>query len=367
MKLGFRIPVFLAVSPFFLVQTAISENEKAEPILPGLSTSSERTVSTVPLNGDVNPYGVAFVPEGFPESGSLEAGDILVSNFNNSQNQQGTGTTIVRVRPTGEVSLFFQGKPGLGLTTALGVLRRGFVLVGNVPTTDGASATVQTGSLLILNRSGSVAANLMNSALLDGPWDLTIHDQGGRAQVYVSNVLSGTVTRLDLSIAGEDDSARSVQVTAATQIASGYVHRTDPNALVIGPTGLAYDEAHDVLFVAATGNNTIFAIDHARLANHDQGVGRVVYQDNAHLHGPLGLALAPNGNLIAANGDAVNPGGTQNALVEFNTDGHFVAQFQLDMGAGGGAFGLAFGQAADRMQFAAVDDDQNTLNIWTLR
>src|SRR5215470_14316502 len=34
--------------------------------------------------------------------------------------------------------LFFQGRRGLGLTTALGVLRSGLVLVGNVPSTGGA-------------------------------------------------------------------------------------------------------------------------------------------------------------------------------------------------------------------------------------
>jgi len=45
--------------------------------------------------------------------------------------------------------------------------------------------------------------------------------------------------------------------------------------------------------------------------------------------------------LITANGDAINPGGTQNALVEFTPQGQFVAEFQVDPGPGGGAFGLA--------------------------
>src|SRR5271165_1061262 len=59
--------------------------------------SPVRTVSTVPANGDLNPYGVAFVPRHFDRgSGPLKHGDILVSNFNNSSNLQGTGTTIVR-------------------------------------------------------------------------------------------------------------------------------------------------------------------------------------------------------------------------------------------------------------------------------
>ncbi|HTA67689.1 MAG TPA: hypothetical protein VK776_05405 [Bryobacteraceae bacterium] len=358
-----KLAIQIAAIPAFCVAlfAAKGDNENAQGILQQLPTNSERIVSTVPANGDVNPYGVAFVPNGFPKSGALEPGDILVSNFNNSANLQGTGTTIVSVAPTGGVSVFFQGKAGLGLTTALGVLKRGFVLVGNLPTTDGTSSTVQQGSLLILNSDGILVANLTDASLLDGPWDLAIHDDGSRPQVFISNVLNGTVTRLDLSI-----NNAAVTVSSSTRIASGYMHRFDPAALVIGPTGLAYDTDHDVLYVASTGDNTVFAIDHARAASKDAGTGRVVYTDNVHLHGPLGLALAPNGDLITANGDAVNTGGMQNELVEFTIGGKFVAQFQVDSGAGGGAFGLAFGRSDGEVRFAAVDDVQNTLDIWTL-
>src|SRR5512140_3286340 len=52
--------------------------------------------STVPANGDVNPYGVAVVPR---STGRLHQGNVLVSNFNASSNIQGTGTTIVQVTP----------------------------------------------------------------------------------------------------------------------------------------------------------------------------------------------------------------------------------------------------------------------------
>ena len=52
--------------------------------------------TTVPGNGDVNPYGIVTVPEAI---GSLRRGDLLVSNFNNSDNTQGTGTTIVQIPP----------------------------------------------------------------------------------------------------------------------------------------------------------------------------------------------------------------------------------------------------------------------------
>ena len=120
-------------------------SEAGNAFLPSVVNSS-----TVPADGDLNPYGVAIVPPGFPGGGAIKPGDILVSNFNNSKNLQGTGTTIVRVTPSGQSSVFYQGPPGVGLTTALGVLQAGYVLVGAVPSTDGTSATG-----LIPGRSGT--------------------------------------------------------------------------------------------------------------------------------------------------------------------------------------------------------------------
>ena len=112
----------------------------------------------MPSNGDVKPYGVVFITHHNFQvgSGSLHHGDILVSNFNNSQNLQGTGTTIVDISQAGMQSLFFQGAAPLGLTTALGTLRAGFIVVGNGPTTDGTFGTAMPGSLLVINNQGSL-------------------------------------------------------------------------------------------------------------------------------------------------------------------------------------------------------------------
>jgi DNA-binding beta-propeller fold protein YncE len=354
MTLPLRTAVVVALAAFAFAHV------QAASILGQLPTSSERIVSTVPANRDVNPYGVAFVPQGFPEGGLLEPGDILVSNFNNNQNQQGTGTTIVKINSNGKQSVFFHGPQGLGLTTALGILKSGYVVVGSLPTTDGTSATLEQGSLLVLDRWGNVVVTFVNSHFLDGPWDLAVDDLGIAAHIFVSNVLNGTVSRLDVFM-GDG----LFYVYNAAQIGFGYTHRTDPNALVIGPTGLAYDPVADVLYVASTGDNEIFAIPTASVANKDAKRGTLIYSDNTNLHGPLGLVLAPNGDLITANGDAINPGGTQNALVEFTPQGQFVAEFQVDPGPGGGAFGLAFSNGGD-FRFAAVDDDQNTLEIWDI-
>ena len=333
----------------------------AAPVVPNLFSFPQPSVSTVPMNGDVNPYGVAFVPQNFAGNGVLQPGDVLVSNFNNSTNTQGTGTTIVRIDAAGNQTVFFQGQAGLGLTTALGVLQSGFVIVGNVPNNNG---TIGAGSLLVLDANGNVVEQLANSQLLDGPWDLTINDQGSLAQVYVSNVLSGTVTRINLKI----PAGGIPFISSETQIASGFAHRPDPNALLVGPTGLAYDAVHDILYVASTADNAIFAIPNASKDQNDNGMVKLVYKDSAHLHGPLGLVLAPNGDLITSNGDAVNENVNQvNEIVEFTTTGHFVAQVAADTtGTPGGAFGIALASFGGEERFAVVDDNLNAVLLQAL-
>jgi uncharacterized protein (TIGR03118 family) len=332
------------------------------PILPALPGALQQSFSTVPANGDLNPYGVAFVPQGIAPGGKLRAGDVLVANFNDSTNAQGTGSTIVQITPAGQRSVFFQGADGLGLSTALGVLKSGFVIVGTTPLISGGGAGA--GELLILDSNGNVVTTLTDSAFINGAWDLTVFDLGSFAEVFVSSVLTGTVSRIDMfTMPGSAPVIESI-----TMIASGYAHRTDPNAFVIGPTGLAFDPLSDTLYVASTGDNAIFAVKNAALVPGSLGRGKMIYQDSVHLHGPLGLTLAPNGDLITANGDAVNPDANHpNELVEFTPAGKFVAQFQLDPGNPGGAFGLAFSIVGGEIRFAAVNDNQNTLEIFTLQ
>jgi hypothetical protein len=350
----------------FPVGQAIASDEDHDgQFLPAFISSS-----TVPANGDINPYGVAFVPKGFPTGKLLKPGDVLVSNFNNNGNVQGTGTTIIKLTPDGKVvqsgsaALFFQGKSGLGLTTALGALKRGFVLVGSVPTIDGTFATIQPGSLLILDSSANVVTTLTKANLLDSPWDLTIQDGGDFAKVFVSNVVTGTVTRLNLAVI----SGKPV-VIGTTQIAKGYMVQANPAAVILGPTGLAYDAEEDVLYVASTADNAIFAVPNAGIrANPPQnGRGANIFHDN-HLRGPLGLVLASNGHLITSNGDAVNGDATQpSELVEFTKEGKFIGQSNVDP-AQGGAFGIAVTAPWDQpVRFAAVDDNASDIVVHTLK
>jgi hypothetical protein len=354
------------------------DNGAKTPLIPLLAPLPTFSDSTVPPNGDVNPYGVAFVPHGFPGGGPLRPGDIIVSNFNNSGNLQGTGTTIVRVNNGTQPTVFFQGETGLGLTTALAVLQGGIVLVGNLPSTDGSGAciaesgpnqNVGQGSLLVIDKNGNLVNQLTDSRLLNGPWDLAVRDDGRRVEVFVSNALSGTVTRLDLRIVGDGDGDKKdgVIVERETQIASGYLHRCDPAAFVVGPTGLALDKERDILYVSSTGDNAIFAIRDASHRTSDAGMGNVVVTDQTRLHGPLGLALARNGDLISAQGDAVNPDPKQpSEIVEFTAGGQFVSQFSVDS-APGSAFGLALRPREDGFVFATVDDTTAALDIWVVK
>ena len=364
-KTLFAMTVVALASPAIGAAFA-QDNDNRAAILPQLPHSELQVVSTKPtVIQDVNPYGVAFVPADFPQGGKTDPGDILVSNFNNSDNLQGTGTTIVSISPSGHRTLFFKGKKGLGLTTALGILRRGVVLVGNLPTTDGTSATLQPTSLIAIDRFGKEIASFEDSTLLDGPWDLRVLDRGSEAQVFVSNVLNGTVCRLEFDISEDGE---HITLENAAQIATGYAFRTDPAALVIGPTGLALDHENGVLFVASTGDNAIYAIHHAIGRWEPVEKGHLVYRDDAHLRGPLGLVLAPNGHLITTNGDAVNGDPNQpSEMVEFTRSGRFVAQLSVDLGGQGGAFGIALASNSEELRFAAVDDVVNTLDIWTVK
>ncbi len=320
-------------------------------------------VSTVPGSGDVNPYGVAFVPRTVSPGTGLQAGDVLVSNFNNVQNLQGTGRTIVRVTPSGQVSQFFSG-PQSGLTAALGVLANGTVIVGNLPTADGTAATVQAGSLAFIDRNGNLLGSIFSTSVVNGPWGLAINDSNnGQAQVFVSNVLNGTIVRLGVVYSFSNT---VVAVNSAVTIGSGFSHRTDPAALVLGPAGLAYDALHGVLYVASSSDNAIYALANAGTATASLGAGTLAYSDPVHLHGPLALASVPNGHLLVANSDGSNADPNQpSELVEFTTAGQFIAQYSLDPN-NGGAFGVGlFNIGWGTVRLAAVDDNQNQLKLWT--
>lgn len=318
--------------------------------------------STSPANGDLNPYGLAVVPAGFPGQ-TLKPGQLLVSNFNNSTaggNVQGQGTTIVIIDPTTaqQKGLFFKGNSPIGFTNALGIVKAGFVFAGSVFTTSSAPTTPNNGGLLVFDQKGTQLPPITSK--INGPWGLAVNDRGSSAQLFVSNVLDGTVTRLNVSF-----NKGNVSVDSSTMIAYGYNVGLDSSGLVVGPAGLAYDSQHDLLYVAAEDDNQIFVIRNASTTANG-GTGESVFSDDLHLHGPLGLILAPNGHLITANAD---PAAHQDAaqpseLVEFTKSGKFVREFSIDSQLGG-AFAILNVPSDTGDQFAYVDDVVSTITILT--
>ena len=328
----------------------------------GSLTNVTALSTTIPSNGDLNPYGVAQVPV---TKGSLIAGDFLISNFNNGMNQQGTGTTIVEISPSGAFSLFAQIDPdhtfcpgGIGLTTALVALRSGFVIVGSLPAAmDGTISG--SGCLIVLNASGKVVETITGNHL-NGPWDMTAVDDGSLVTLFVTNVLngvveangnpveSGTVVRLLLSDVGEHPIVLESDI-----IGSGFGETTDPAALVIGPTGVAFDPRTGTLYVADSLDNRIAAIPNALFRFFSAGTG-ITVSSGGSLSDPLGLTIAPN---HAANGDDGN-------LVEINpSTQQQVATNLVDASGSPPGAGALFGLKATPAGVYFVDDATNSFNL----
>jgi hypothetical protein len=323
--------------------------------------------STVPANGDINPYGITVVPQSV---GKLVSGDTLVSNFNNAANFQGTGTTIVEVSPSGAVTTFAQLQGplpgacpgGVGLTTALTTLPGGWVVVGSLPTSDGTSATAKAGCLIVLNSAGT-PVETWSGGNINGPWDLTAVSGFGGAEIFVSNVLNGTVAhspatvdqgtvvRLDIRL----NPGQPPRLVGSTVIAKGFAERTDPAALVVGPTGLALGDDGQ-LYVADTVNSRIAVVPFALWRWEPATGGGITLSSGGALNGPLGLALAPNDDVLSVNSGDGN-------IVETTPFGRQVAARQIDpAGAGGDLFGLTIAPHGRGVLF--VDDGDNTLKLF---
>jgi hypothetical protein len=369
------LPAIVSLAVLFIAGAGMSY--AAQPESAAKSHTISTVSSTIPSNGDINPYGVYRVSRSV---GRLNRGSILVSNFNNSANLQGTGTTLVQIAPDGTFSLFAQIDPnnlpgpcpgGVGLTTALVVLRSGWVIVGSLPTTDGTSATAQAGCLLVLDSNGNVAETITDSQI-NGPWDMTVFDETGEegnrssdATLFVTNVLNGTVagggqivdqgTVLRISLAVHQGSAPTVKSIAV--VGSGFPERTDPAALVIGPTGVTLSKNNKVLYVADSLNNLIAAISDPLTRQSSDNTGSTV-SSGRPLNDPLGMALAVNGDILTVNGN-------DGFLVDTNPKGLVVFTTLLDNTGNPPGAGALFGLtdvAGQGIYF--VDDASNTLNLF---
>jgi len=329
--------------------------------------------STVPASGDVNPYGVAVVPA---TVGALVKGDVLVSNFNDKSNVQGTGTTIMQIAPNGRVRTFADIKAipaaascpgGIGLTTALAILPGGWVVVGSLPSgAGGALPTVNpAGCLIVLNSRGAIGA-VWSNASIDGPWDLTVAPAPAGADLFVANALSRpkgpndvptvgncTVVRIAVSLGA----GRTPHIISTTVIGSKFIWRANKTALIQAPTGVALNDS-GTLYVAETLRNRITKIPDAMTRTTPVADGTSTLSSGGALNGPLGLLVAPNGDLVAMNGNDGN-------AVEINTRGQQVAKVTLIANGAGDLFGAAIEPGSQGLLF--VNDGSNAMDVASRR
>jgi hypothetical protein len=244
-------------------------------------------------------------------------------------------------------------------------LKTGWVIVGSLPTTDGKIATSGPGCLIELSPTGQVAGTI-SAPYLNGPWDAAVQDNGDTATLFVTNVLygvkdagdkvvnQGTVARLSLT----QTQSAPPRVTAETDVATGLPERQDAAALIKGPTGLVLDSA-GALYIGDNLGNRVAAVPNALTRTDSANTGATLAQ-GGQLANPLGMALAPGGNLLVANA-------TNGKIVEVTPAGAQVGEFYAinDVGqsppGNGDLFGIAINQAGNGVLFVA--DDTNTLAL----
>ena len=336
--------------------------------------------TTVTENGDLNPYAIVVAPV---SAGKIQKDDVLVDNFNNVSNLQGTGTTIIDYNPNTKTTTLFANLPanlpdcpgGIGLSTAMTMLKSGWIIVGSTPSKDGTTKTKGDGCLLVLNPNGELVATWAGPTIND-PWgNMAVIDNGSSATLFVSmagfdvpgpdvrdpntgypvTVHKATVLRLDLTI----PDGKPPEIAKQTVIANGFSQRADRDNFLFGPTGLALG-ADGTLYVTDGMDNKITAIADAVTRTDSAGTGRLV-SELGLLSWPLAMTTTPEGHLLVCNG-------RNGQVVEIDpaTGKQIYAQWvdsnQAQTPPGNGdLFGIAM--TPDGKGFYYVEDDMNTLMV----
>jgi hypothetical protein len=334
--------------------------------------------TTVPDNGDQNPYALVVAPVSV---GKIQKDDVLVDNFNDLSNLQGLGTTIVDFNPSTRQTTLFAKLPrqlpqcpgGVGMTTAMTMLKSGWVIVGSTPSNDGTTRTKGNGCLLVLDANGQLVDTWAGPEI-NGPWgNMAVADNGTTATLFISmagfdvpgpqvrdpatgypvTIAKATVLRIDLVI----PAGKPPAIGSKTVVADGFGQRADRDAFLIGPTGLALGP-DNTLYVSDALGNRIVAIPDAMTRTTSAGTGREVTQGGL-LQRPLALIMLPNGHLLACNA-------RNGQVVELDpaTGKQIYAQWidtnQAQSPPGNGdLFGIAM--KPDGKGFYYVEDDMNTV------
>lgn len=326
-------------------------------VLATLKHESELGSTIDPKNGDLNPYGLDVAKV---SSGNISAGDLVVCNFNDNQNVQGTGTSIVALHPIA---------PATPRDIAINSVLDGCNALAMSPAGTIWAAAFSANDNPIVSQSGAVVSSLSN-----GPW----HHPFGQAFVppvnahsvpafYASNAADGSLVRIYVN--------PGPTFTFST-IAHGFPVNGGAPGGILAPSGLNYQPIGDRLYVVDGTNNALYAIDNISkieangITVNANGTFSGKFAGNAHLlfegaplNGPISSAILPGGNIVL--GNTLDPDGT-NLMVEFSPTGQMLATKNVDNGTAGAIFGMvATGTSAATAKLYFNDDNANSVAVLT--
>ena len=312
--------------------------------------------STVdPINGDQNPYGLDVAKI---DAGKLKRGDLVVCNFNNSANVQGTGTTIIALHPNvGSTPLRVAQDASLNGCTE--------VALGSAD--DIWASAFSANDNPIFGPDGTLFTTLAG-----GPWHGPFGEAFaphagpfGVAAFYESNAGDGSIVRINITSGG----AFTFDV-----IATGFPVNHGVPGSILGPSGLQYDGKHDRLFIVDGTNNALYSFRHVStipaggitvsgttFSGPFRKRAKLVFM-GPPLNGPISSALFANGHL--ALGNTLDPAG-KNLMVEITPHGRVIDVKNVDTGAAAAIFGMVATGEGSGTKLYFNDDNDNTVKVLT--
>lgn len=312
--------------------------------------------STIDATGDQNPYGLAVAPR---TAGSLSAGDLVVCDFNDPANAQGTGSDIIALHPVpGATPLHVVQDHSLLGCTEIAMAPNGNIWAAAFAAKDNP----------VISPFGAVL-----NTQAGGPWNhpfgeaFAAHRGSGRASsFYVSDAGNGNVVRVSVK--------PSAAYTYET-IATGFAINHGVPGSILGPSGLQYDEMSDTLFIVDGADNSL--VSFARVSNIPAGgitvngtgfsgpnakQAHLLYK-GAPLNGPISSALLPGGHIVL--GNTLDPDG-KNLMIEIGPNGRLLDVKNVDTGPAGAIFGMAAtGRSLRDLKLYFNDDNDNTVKVLT--
>ncbi len=313
-------------------------------------------------NGDKTPHGVVIAPF---TNGSVKKGQIIACNFSNKAGQAGTGTTIEALNAkAGSTPVRLVQNNAFKGCGALGI-NAGDTLFGSAFT----NKLVAT-----FDATNNFQYAKTTSPAIVAPFGTTYADikQGGgydQIVIYTTDAKTGSLLRLDTNMGGPPP-------YSVTAIATGFAINKKAGLAALAPSGLAYNQKTDTLYIVDGVNGVVVALSPMKniLAKNavtvlpggktfkiEKGVpatAKVVYAGTA-LKSPVAAALLPNGNLVIANTKG-------NSLVEMTPTGQVLDTKVVDTKASAGIFGLvAAGTNDANTTLYYTDANTNTVQLLT--